>query len=1486
MKNTTDRLIKNPAALHMIETDDDSGFQDDFFSNAVEKEGAKERWSVYTEYSRAEFIYDHGLIPENHPLQNYVNELSLRIAQKPNFPLRVYVANSWNEINATSLGDGTIFISIPLIKFAGNEEALLGVIAHEYAHIYREHTKKNFQGKAKGGTLSDTFISRISISRLHEYEADMRGTLIDLDKAGVNPIGFKDLLERIHGQEIRGPISVSHGSGTDRMLNIGTMFGLVDFRAISSSLSPIPQNILSSADTLPDGPTPLAPKIKETDLPIALSRKWKEMKRFIHPSAGELMSLVDSFSDACVPKEINDVERAMLTLFSLEYGAGVPVLNTREKRLGEIRKKYSKQLFCLNNPEQFERAYDAIKEQYPKLPFSRNLGSPLFLVQDLMRIVLERGTFGTFAGRTIRIDELKIFLDKWSALIAEFSRERDFEPCSQDDVFRAGAEIVVRALQKKDTETTQKAIELFLLEREETTFKDAFRAAGKRLALIDTINEFDKAVTREANALIPQISGLSFFDATKLINELLTGFDHVIYEKLYSKYRSSEYCEDDIRNSNGYQQTLDVLNQIRRPLIIAIFFKILLKTHPHAQKMTQTEQSACTIAIYERRQLITAYQAFLTEYYDEEAGESVKNEDNIEKIASRLAVSISLDPDTEKYYKNIIEKEMRMMEATLDVTRIAKQISLTDPADIKICYQYIVDDEFYGARIGLLEYEASHLTDVLRRNYFVDNFLIPFLLRQETIAEFFNSLDGLDKIDVPASHLLRVSPERCGALVLEICKLYAPKKQFPLPIARALSASSWISNVFLRARFQRLALKDIFPTLSFEEKLELLFPEKETSDIIDQKMQEQFIEGLATRAEFDSFRSRIERTIDDVISEGSANHGVGIIVESMDFTIKYNALSFLARLLRSGESDKDLKMQVYREVSVERYKEKQRIGSSNTDSVGLIKQRIHAADSILRTIFSLNTIGRHLLLRTLLCEQGQVLIHKEKKREFFDYLFSDFVQSEKSESDIENILLTVKGALHESDEWELLYYALSAILEPYIACSPARPTPWEKIENVVMDMLEQNVDEDDIGRVIRGELWDNVPDKAQSEPQRYWNEYRTYAEKELERILKDTLLSERIEHGKMSPLQFVKEVGAHIGALGVRFLQLLPQFAAIPEKYALEFVDVYDSVKGQSKLAAVHVLEREWPDMWNTVARIGERIGGGSVATVFRMEDKDGNRRVIKVRNPNLLYRLETAHGFIKEIVDIITKNNQHQSYAIVVPMLDDIRKWIESDVNFSGFLDDDERFRKKHDGFKPVKFSYAIKIPQSYGPASKYFAIEEEVDGKNLTKWDELVSDGQDMKQITALIAKNYFSQITSGMIHSDVHIGNFRVTSDKRVAVLDRNFFLKLSKQEQQMLQNFFNPLISLKKKKDTLFAYLAPKGGTLSQEQNRAVDELVDCIASQKFDVVRDSLISLRNSGIALPLTITLLLKNFNSLQQMTKKAGFDKLIDAYFYTPKAV
>jgi predicted unusual protein kinase regulating ubiquinone biosynthesis (AarF/ABC1/UbiB family) len=363
--------------------------------------------------------------------------------------------------------------------------------------------------------------------------------------------------------------------------------------------------------------------------------------------------------------------------------------------------------------------------------------------------------------------------------------------------------------------------------------------------------------------------------------------------------------------------------------------------------------------------------------------------------------------------------------------------------------------------------------------------------------------------------------------------------------------------------------------------------------------------------------------------------------------------------------------------------------------------------------------------------------------------------------------------------------------------------------------------------------------------------------------------------GSLSPLEFIVTGAKNLGAPGVRFLQLLGQYIDIPEEYQYEFNKVYDGVKGQSKLAAYLLIEREWPEFKEEIKLLLPSIGGGSLMTVYEAIRYDGQREAIKVLNPNTEYHTDKSFSVIKNIIAMQASTDPR--YEIAIPLIEDIYQWIKADIGFQGFLEKDKQFYAQNNGFRSNK--YRIKVPRSYGDENKYYKREEFIQGVNVTHLDELKAKGHNTKAIVSIIAKNYISQIENGLIHSDIHPGNFRVTDNNEVSILDRNFFLELDNQDKMLLFTLQKRFIPAKIKVAAVTDYISRYNPELPHYFNQAMS---DSLAKNKNEYQLGDLVhTLREMKLSVPLKMTLLIKNFYALQSMSYSVGFDSLIDAIKY-----
>jgi len=143
-----------------------------------------------------------------------LNNVAYRIMEQSNVPMKDDV---WITIvdapipNAFALPDNSIVVTDDLIALAEHPDELVGVIAHEIAHIEHNHIMKNiirsvgagiffdvvFGGAGAGQMVAIASVNLASLrySRGDEADADMRG-LDYLEAAGIDTGGLARLFER------------------------------------------------------------------------------------------------------------------------------------------------------------------------------------------------------------------------------------------------------------------------------------------------------------------------------------------------------------------------------------------------------------------------------------------------------------------------------------------------------------------------------------------------------------------------------------------------------------------------------------------------------------------------------------------------------------------------------------------------------------------------------------------------------------------------------------------------------------------------------------------------------------------------------------------------------------------------------------------------------------------------------------------------------------------------------------------------------------------------------------------------------------------------------------------------------------------------------------------------------------------------------------------------------------------------------------------
>lgn len=206
------------------------------------------------------------LLPVDHPVSKYINNLGQRLAAKApgyKFPYTFRVVNQ-KEINAFALPGGPIYMNTGTIA-AATEAELAGVIGHEISHVVMRHSTRQASRQTKasiplailsgvlgasvGGWAGSLAQMGISIgagsvftkySRDAETEADMVGAQIIYD-AGYDPQAMVTFFQKLKAQQggKSGPsFLASHPDPGNRAQNVSSILSRFPAKQFQGGNSP------------------------------------------------------------------------------------------------------------------------------------------------------------------------------------------------------------------------------------------------------------------------------------------------------------------------------------------------------------------------------------------------------------------------------------------------------------------------------------------------------------------------------------------------------------------------------------------------------------------------------------------------------------------------------------------------------------------------------------------------------------------------------------------------------------------------------------------------------------------------------------------------------------------------------------------------------------------------------------------------------------------------------------------------------------------------------------------------------------------------------------------------------------------------------------------------------------------------------------------------------------------------------------------------
>lgn len=434
---------------------------------------------------------------------------------------------------------------------------------------------------------------------------------------------------------------------------------------------------------------------------------------------------------------------------------------------------------------------------------------------------------------------------------------------------------------------------------------------------------------------------------------------------------------------------------------------------------------------------------------------------------------------------------------------------------------------------------------------------------------------------------------------------------------------------------------------------------------------------------------------------------------------------------------------------------------------------------------------------------------------------------------------------------------------------------------------------------------------AQQSDIEYQRAYRSltaqFAKKEEEPLETEVELDQDIE-SILSAL----EAG---GASTVRQLQLATQFYQFEPVVHRRISRCLDSNPGMSHLSA-------WENLylWSTprdedvserkreklqlrkfleTVSLGEKIGGGSLNSIFLLTEKEtGRQLVLRLQNPNAAFFIESGHELVEQTYNRIQRSSRgrYRREVKIGKMLNDLsRDWCLRDISDETFEEDDPFFRRviiAADQKSPVKYC----APELVFTQEK-IKVEELAAGMTANQFMRSEVDYSQKRTLAATIAQFFEHQLEFEQhkivaedgsefifVHSDQHLGNYMVNFTEgglELAIIDRNMYLKLMRADVEVIKALIDP-----SRKKEFVQLLLDRVLSLNNVDGveaeyisglvkaRLLPELVKQVflgGIDEFSLLQKIFETFASQGLSIPLNLQLMIRNAAAYREL--KAEFE-------------
>ncbi len=586
-------------------------------------------------------------------------------------------------------------------------------------------------------------------------------------------------------------------------------------------------------------------------------------------------------------------------------------------------------------------------------------------------------------------------------------------------------------------------------------------------------------------------------------------------------------------------------------------------------------------------------------------------------------------------------------------------------------------------------------------------------------------------------------------------------------------------------------------------------------------------------------------------------------------------------------------------------------------------------------LFRLDSVVVYLLLQSLTLEGPDALFRSEKsKKELVRYFVQHYMQFERNETS-ERVLTDVTDTIASDLDPDDLFYFLGPALAQVALQVPESPFSDEPL---VEGLLKPTFDalkvkypgiEDPNKFPVTHELFKNQllsyirgvspklkKDRELSSGYFFPDITHVRIEDHLLERMSSLIPKRRILSKQVSPIELAVEVAKYAGSLTVRLLQLAGMYFDFSPEDRKVLSQVFDAMQGQNKFQAYQILKRESKKnqrvkiFFDSLKEIGQMLGGGSIVTVYQAENDRKEEFAVGVTNPNVGYRSWEVEQFGSRLLDGLIRRAEAQKapevkyYRLVKSLLSEAHEWVLKEINDPDYIRKNAAFAQGIDHrseqpnrFRPVQKAARTQlvVPKVLDTGTDQIRIEELIKGSSFNKELNEIAEMKKSEEIGAIkekvsiITQSYLYQLFEmGIVHSDIHPGQFISMKNNRLAVLDRKNLIVLAPEEMELILDLIADFVL--GNADLAIQKLVARYAGQNEAKNTEIIAKVKAEILRRIgqsespeEIFQAAVWALKEEGVKLPLNWLLVAKNFMALNKMSQMAGFHHLLEGLVYEP---